>query len=296
MADEVDISRTYDYMDEIFRASFGDFGAITAALFNGDKTLSLEQAQDAKHDLILDFLQGRRLLDIGCGWGPLLRAAQLRGINAVGITLSSKQAASCSQRGLQSHLLSWESQEATKLGAFDSVACVGGLEHFCTPEDHASGNADAKYESFFEYCASITMPGSKLYVQTMVLGQNAPPYHALSLKAPKDSPEYIGKVVELFYDGSWPASSKEQVVGAASRWYRPVFIMRGRDDYILTMKHWGRLWRPSMRKAYAAAKLVPAYISDPRLRLKVHCLRKGYNRQCFERDMLDHYRIGFERL
>jgi cyclopropane-fatty-acyl-phospholipid synthase len=48
MATQQDIEATYDYMDEIFRLSFGDHGDITCTLYNGDFSKTLEQAQDDK--------------------------------------------------------------------------------------------------------------------------------------------------------------------------------------------------------------------------------------------------------
>ena len=48
MANMLDIEETYDYMDVIFRSTMGENGDITCALYNGDFSKSLEQAQMEK--------------------------------------------------------------------------------------------------------------------------------------------------------------------------------------------------------------------------------------------------------
>ena len=58
---------------------------------------SLEEAQDYKFDLVcrkLGLRPGMRLLDVGCGWGGMVRHAVAHyGVRAVGVTLSAAQAA-----------------------------------------------------------------------------------------------------------------------------------------------------------------------------------------------------------
>src|SRR6202046_3863432 len=57
---------------------------------------TLEEAQEYKHDLVarkIGLKPGMRLLDVGCGWGGMVRhAAKHYGVQALGVTLSRKQA------------------------------------------------------------------------------------------------------------------------------------------------------------------------------------------------------------
>ncbi|OYL15275.1 class I SAM-dependent methyltransferase, partial [Streptococcus pneumoniae] len=56
---------------------------------------SLEQAQENKYRLIFEKLRlepGDRLLDVGCGWGGMVRDAARRGVRVIGATLSAEQA------------------------------------------------------------------------------------------------------------------------------------------------------------------------------------------------------------
>src|SRR5699024_10352240 len=73
----------------------GESMTYTCAVFEDD-TRTLEQAQAEKHDLVcgkLDLRPGQRLLDVGCGWGGMVRhAAREYGVKALGVTLSLQQA------------------------------------------------------------------------------------------------------------------------------------------------------------------------------------------------------------
>src|ERR1700730_19153090 len=94
MANQQEIEATYTYMAEVIRVIFGEKAEITCALYNGNFSKTLRQAQQDKHDYILDgiaFKPGARVLDIGCGWGPMLTAGEERGGHAIGLTLSTKK-------------------------------------------------------------------------------------------------------------------------------------------------------------------------------------------------------------
>src|SRR5579884_3166543 len=83
MATREEIEETYDFMDEIFRVSFGEHADLTCAMYNGDFSKTLSQAQKDKHDYMLDgigFKPGFRVLDIGCGFGPVLKVSEAQQI------------------------------------------------------------------------------------------------------------------------------------------------------------------------------------------------------------------------
>jgi SAM-dependent methyltransferase len=83
---------------------------------------------------VLDLLEARpgtRLLDVSCGTGFLLRAAEARGVRATGVDLSD-EAIRVARRTAPGAALAVGSGEALCLrgAAFDYVTCLGSLEHF----------------------------------------------------------------------------------------------------------------------------------------------------------------------
>src|SRR5690242_10550572 len=100
MADPGDVDFTYSLTDRIIRLSLGELPVFSGAKFDGDFSLSLEQAQRRKHDYVAEQVgigRGRRLLDLGCGWGSLLAYVRDRGGIGVGVTLSKAQVVACRQ-------------------------------------------------------------------------------------------------------------------------------------------------------------------------------------------------------
>jgi hypothetical protein len=92
MADRDDLEFTYSLIDRIFRLSLGELADFSGAKYDGDFSLSLEEAQRRKHEYVAEQIgigPGRRVLDLGCGWGPLLDFVRRRGGAGVGVTLSS---------------------------------------------------------------------------------------------------------------------------------------------------------------------------------------------------------------
>ncbi len=81
MAQKQDIDFTYTSLDKIFRRSIGESADFSGARYNGDFSMTLEEAQEAKHQFMAEQLcirQGSRVLDMGCGWGPFLDISKIK--------------------------------------------------------------------------------------------------------------------------------------------------------------------------------------------------------------------------
>jgi cyclopropane-fatty-acyl-phospholipid synthase len=299
MASRADIEFTYTTIDRIFRLSLGELADFSGAKYDGDFSLTLEQAQRRKHEYIeqqIGIGGGRRLLDLGCGWGALLDYARARGGQGVGVALSAAQVASCRRHGLEVHLKDAREVDCDTYGPFDAVASLGAFEHFCSPEDHRAGRQEELYRRLFANAASVLSGGGRFYLQTMVFGRNMIPYEQVSEHAPRDSDAYILFLLSCQFPGSWLPSGREQLERCAAPHFRLIESSSGRLDYIETITQWNRrIGAASLRKRMFKLGLLPRWLTSPRFR---HAFTSGVsaNKVCFERELLDHHRMVFEKV
>jgi cyclopropane-fatty-acyl-phospholipid synthase len=138
--DAASIGHHYDISNRFYELLLGPSMTYSCALF-GTAGTSLEDAQRAKIDLVcrkLDLRPGSRLLDIGAGWGALVRhAATHYGASVIGVTLSAEQAtwatSAIEQEGLTGRVevRPQDARDVTEDG-FDAISCVGAMEHIGT--------------------------------------------------------------------------------------------------------------------------------------------------------------------
>jgi cyclopropane-fatty-acyl-phospholipid synthase len=298
MADKDDIDFTYSLTDRVFRLSLGELADFSGAKYDGDFSMSLEDAQRRKHEYVAEQIgigPGRRVLDLGCGWGPLLNFIRTRAGTGVGVTLSWAQQAACRRHGLDVHLKDARQVDRDTFGPFDAVASLGAFEHFCSPDEYEAGRQEEIYRGIFARVAGLLPPGGRFYLQTMVFGRNMIPLEQIDVHAPRDSDAWYLALLGRQFPGSWLPTDMNQIVRCAQPGLRLVSSSNGRLDYIQTITEWGkRTGAPSLRKSLLKLRLVPRWLTSPDFRL-AFTSGVSANKVCFERALLDHHRLVFEK-
>ncbi|HYH34852.1 MAG TPA: class I SAM-dependent methyltransferase [Nocardioides sp.] len=154
------ISHHYDVSNRFYELVLGPSMTYTCAVFPRPDA-SLEEAQAEKYDLIcrkLDLRPGQRLLDVGCGWGGMVRhAAREYGVRALGVTLSAQQASwgkeAIDREGLGdlAEVRHLDYRDVMETG-FDAVSSIGLTEHVGV----------RNYPAYFAHLRDRLRPGGRL--------------------------------------------------------------------------------------------------------------------------------------
>ncbi|RYP87094.1 methyltransferase domain-containing protein [Nocardioides guangzhouensis] len=154
------IRHHYDVSNTFYEHVLGPSMTYTCALYPKPDA-SLEEAQADKYDLVarkLGLEPGMRLLDVGCGWGGMVRhAVREYGVTALGVTLSKEQAAwaqaAIEREGLgdRAEVRHADYRDVTESG-FDAVSSIGLTEHIGRKE----------YPAYFGFLQDRLRDGGRL--------------------------------------------------------------------------------------------------------------------------------------
>ena len=144
---------------------------------------------------------------------------------------------------------------------------------------------------------SLLPAGGRAFIQTMVFGKNMIAGDRLDIHAPKESDEYVLALMLEQFPHSWLPYGSEMVINCAAPSFKLISKSSGRLDYIETIKQWSARYKKfNLKKYWIYASMLPRYLYSKDFRYRVAIFQTSPNRQCFERELMDHYRMVFEKI
>jgi cyclopropane-fatty-acyl-phospholipid synthase len=215
----------YDIGNDFYQLWLDPGWTYSSALFDGDTSLTLQDAQRRKYQRIIDTLQlrpGQRVLEIGCGWGGFAEQAALQGIHVHGVTISPSQL-EVAQRRVQTLGLADRVQLALcdyrdLRGEYDAVVSIEMFE--------AVG--EQYWQQYLRTVAACLKPGAQALVQSITIGEQYFPRY-------RSSTDFIQQYI--FPGGMLPSVERfERQAGQCG--LRPLARHAFGRDYAETLRRW----------------------------------------------------------
>jgi len=229
----------YDLLNVALDGEVRDF---TDGKYSGDSSLAYEEAQENQTKWLLDKIkceEGSEILDIGCGNGRILEAAQKRGAHATGITISEQQIERNREKGLNVLLMNYRNIPTGWNNRFDGIIANGSAEHFVQVQDAIDGRQEELYKEMFEICHKITRPGGYFATTIIHFNQSVIPYEIAkgsNVHTRGTDNFHFAKVLLEDFGGWYPVEG--QLEKSAKGYFKLEEHEDGTEDYHWTSEEW----------------------------------------------------------
>lgn len=238
------IQHHYDVGNEFYRLWLDPTLSYSGAMWEPGDTL--ETAQLRKLDFHIEQARAARtsrVLDVGCGWGGLLRRlVESHGVErAVGLTLSEAQAEWIKGLGIPNvevRLESWLDHQPQ--GLYDAIISIGAFEHFAKLDSSDDERVEG-YRAFFKRCRDWLKPSGRLSLQTFAYGSSR------RREDVKKTPGTRFLSAEIFPETDPPSLS--EIVAASNGIFEIEALRNDRKDYAVTCKEWVKRLKANREKA-----------------------------------------------
>ncbi|NVM78496.1 cyclopropane-fatty-acyl-phospholipid synthase [Duganella sp. SG902] len=215
----------YDIGNDFYQLWLDPSWTYSSALFDGDYSLPLQEAQRRKYQRIIDTLQlrpGQRVLEIGCGWGGFAEQAARQGIHVHGVTISPSQLEIAQRRvraGGLADRVQLELRDYRDLGGhYDAVVSIEMFE--------AVG--EQYWPQYFQTVAARLRPGGQALVQSITIGER----HFARYRSSTDF------IQQYIFPGGMLPSVERFERQAARAGLQPLQAHAFGRDYAETLRRW----------------------------------------------------------
>jgi cyclopropane-fatty-acyl-phospholipid synthase len=219
------IAAHYDLGNDFYALWLDRTMSYSSALFDGDRSRTLESAQQAKYDRLLGELAlapGSSVLEIGAGWGGFAETAARAGHRVTGISLSRRQT-------------EWARERIGRAGLADRVelrlqdyrdvhACFDGVASI----EMVEAVGERWWPAYFAAIRDALRGGGRACIQAITIADER-------FERYRTQSDFIQQYV---FPGGMLASPSRLVAEAERAGLRPVAVHRFGPDYAETLRRW----------------------------------------------------------